>query len=108
MFVIYIVIYILGQYIGCGNTYTVDTWSANIDPIQPEIVQPWYVRSLPEMTWTYTEGEYYTLLVQDVGYTFNHGLYTNIQGNDIASSDVSPCFNLKLTFLSLNMHIFFL
>jgi len=41
------------------------------------------------MEWSYSEGEYFTLIVYDVGYPMVHAVYANIHGNDMATAEVS-------------------
>ena len=38
------------------------------------------------MTWDWTEGEYYSIYVYDVAYYITHGVYINIQRNEIPTS----------------------
>ena len=42
----------------------------------------------PSMQWEYQDGDLFTLVLYDVGNAFLHGVYVNIQDNDIATSQV--------------------
>jgi hypothetical protein len=66
----------------------------DVNPTSDVIVYPWYVKNFPvTVSWDYTAGDQFTLMVYDVGYLITHAVYTNIQGNDMTSADV--CLHYK-------------
>lgn len=98
-----------GNYDGCGNTYSVDDiWTQEIDPLGDVVVTPWYVRNLPHLEWRYDAGDLFTLVVYDVGYLIFHGVYVNINGdNIIGASEAIDTYHGPLISTSLkNPYIF--
>ena len=60
-----------------------------VDPLTADTVSPWDARDLPELSWEAAQGAQYTLVVLDVATVIVHGLYINIEGNDVANAKVS-------------------
>lgn len=100
------------NYSGCGVTYTsegTDIWRKDIDPLSLDAEEPWYLRNTPSMTWNYSSGEYFTLIVYDVGYPITHGVYANIQGNNLSTAQVVKSYHgPKITSDLHNPYIFLL
>ena len=79
----------VGSYDGCDQTVTINTtWNQDIDPISGLVASPWKTRFLPYLQWTTQPGDVYTLIVYDAGFGPMHGVYTNINGNDISTATV--------------------
>ena len=72
-------------YTACGNTFTFNTtWSREIDPLVEDPPVPnYHARHLPQLEWEANSTEMFTLIAHDIGYLYNHGVYINIQGNDL-------------------------
>ena len=64
------------------------TWTQEIDPLSTTAERNWYVKQLPQLQWEANSTDMFTLVVYDVGYLYTHGVYVNIQGNDM--TNLSP------------------
>ena len=79
-----------GHYRGCDYLYNQTTEvRIPVDPLSTATISPWDARDLPEVSWEADEGKQYTLIVLDVASAILHGLYINIEGNDITKAKVS-------------------
>ncbi|XP_060564390.1 uncharacterized protein LOC132723646 [Ruditapes philippinarum] len=99
------------DYTACGNTFkTTEVWRMDVNPTSDVIVYPWYVKNFPvTVSWDYTAGDQFTLMVYDVGYLITHAVYTNIQGNDMTSADdIKPYHGPLVTNDMHNPYIFLL
>ncbi|KAL3858432.1 hypothetical protein ACJMK2_013023 [Sinanodonta woodiana] len=77
-----------GQYSACGNTYVMNGINnVAVDPLTTQPLTPWDVKMMPSIKWNSTPGEYYMLFIYDVGYYITHGIYINIQNNDIKNAE---------------------
>ncbi|KAJ8313075.1 hypothetical protein KUTeg_010448 [Tegillarca granosa] len=78
-----------GQYSGCGNRWTHATSKTfHLDPISRDYYHPFDTILQPEITWQYSESDYYFLLFTDVGNRRAHGTFINIRNNDIANAEI--------------------
>ncbi|XP_053376520.1 uncharacterized protein LOC123534091 [Mercenaria mercenaria] len=99
------------DYTACGNEFkTTEVWRMDTNPTSDTIVYPWYVKNFPvEVSWDYNAGDYYTLMVYDVGYLVSHGVYTNIQGDDMTTAeDIKPYHGPLITHDLHNPYVFML
>lgn len=99
------------DYTACGNTFKSDeTWSYNVDPTSDTVVTPWYVKNFPiAINWNYTAGDKFTLIVYDVSYLITHGVYVNIDGDDILTAeDIKPYHGPQIATTLKNPYIFLL
>ena len=67
------------------------------------VASPWNTRFLPYLQWSSQPGDVYTLFVYDAGYGPTHGVYTNINGNDISTATVIN-FAQSITFAQIRLH----
>ncbi|KAL4224458.1 hypothetical protein ACF0H5_017910 [Mactra antiquata] len=77
------------NYNGCGNQFrTTETWRLSVDPLSDTIVYPWYVRHLPSVKWDHQDGDMFTMIVYDVGFSIIHGVFINIPRDDLSNAQV--------------------
>lgn len=80
---------ISGSYQSCGNTYSVtESKTFKLEPLLSENTRPWDVQNFPTITWTALPNKLYTLFIFDAGAYINHGVFININQNDIQNSEV--------------------
>ena len=96
----------IGTYEGCGNTFTKEFWTQKIDPLAGLVLKPWYTRNFPDLAWSSSPDEMFTLIAIDIGNLYWHGVYTNIIGNDTSTAEVMlncSCIGMEYTPISLAM-----
>ncbi|XP_072033603.1 uncharacterized protein C56G2.4-like [Amphiura filiformis] len=104
-----------GTYEGCGHIYTSDIEEDHrLDPIDPDPLTPWqtshgFSASVQGLADT---SAHYTLVIQDVGFIFLHGVYINIPGDsfDIANGEAIDAYHGPLYYRNdpQNPYIFML
>ncbi|XP_072035205.1 uncharacterized protein [Amphiura filiformis] len=79
-----------GTYQGCGNTFVSSVEADHVlDPVNPPLIKPY--QSSKGFS-VFIEGQLdpdaqYTLIIQDAGFLFLHGLFINIPGDDLDIAD---------------------
>lgn len=81
-----------GSYKACDGTFTTTTGKTIVlDPSSDVVHKPWDLRDAPKITWDAEPGHYYTVVMQDVGFKFFHGVYINIEGNNFdEATEIKP------------------
>ena len=98
---ILITFYLSGSYKSCGNSYTItEAKTIELEPLMSKNYHPWDTITRPDIAWTPSANILYTLIIFDAGAYISHGVYINIEGNDIDNSEV------KILSRSISQHVF--
>ncbi|XP_052075630.1 uncharacterized protein LOC127713073 [Mytilus californianus] len=99
-----------GSYPSCGNTYKVtESKTFELQPLLSKNTRPWDVQTFPTITWTALPNKLYTLFIFDAGAYINHGVFININQNDIQNAEViKPYSNPKNPTIREQPYVFLL
>ncbi|BFZ04087.1 hypothetical protein BsWGS_07126 [Bradybaena similaris] len=76
-----------GSYIACGHQFDVDVniMTIDLDNTHTIYLDSWVLGHRPTITFNYAQGQLYTIVAYDAGYTRLGGMWVNLQSGDLAT-----------------------